>query len=79
MTPRRSVQPCPRLSPALAAARVENDRSGAMTPPAAADAASLLLDAFPPKRQVMAMTLFGFAALIAPVVGPALGGWLTDT
>ena len=25
------------------------------------------------------MTLFGFAALIAPVVGPTLGGWLTDT
>ena len=40
---------------------------------------AVLLDAFPPKRQGMAMTLFGFAALIAPVVGPALGGWLTDT
>ncbi len=25
------------------------------------------------------MTLFGFAALIAPVVGPTLGGWITDT
>ena len=25
------------------------------------------------------MTLFGFAVLIAPVVGPTLGGWITDT
>ena len=40
---------------------------------------AVLLDAFPPEKQGMAMTLFGFAALIAPVVGPTLGGWLTDT
>ena len=25
------------------------------------------------------MTLFGFAALLAPVVGPTLGGWITDS
>jgi DHA2 family multidrug resistance protein len=40
---------------------------------------AVLLDAFPVERQGAAMTLFGFAALIAPVVGPTLGGWLTDT
>ncbi len=39
----------------------------------------VLLDAFPPERQGMAMTLFGLAALIAPVVGPTLGGWITDS
>jgi MFS transporter, DHA2 family, multidrug resistance protein len=39
----------------------------------------VLLDAFPPEKQGMAMTLFGFAALIAPIVGPTLGGWITDT
>ena len=39
----------------------------------------VLLDAFPRERQGMAMTLFGFAALIAPVVGPTLGGWITDS
>ena len=38
----------------------------------------VLLDAFPPERQGAAMTLFGLAALIAPVIGPTLGGWLTD-
>ena len=39
----------------------------------------VLLDAFPRERQGVAMTLFGFAALIAPVVGPTLGGWITDS
>src|SRR6516165_9737398 len=37
-----------------------------------------LLDAFPPEKQGIAMTLFGLAALVAPVVGPTLGGWITD-
>jgi len=40
---------------------------------------SVLLDAFPVEKQGMAMTLFGFAALIAPIVGPTLGGWITDS
>ena len=39
----------------------------------------VLLDAFPTEKQGVAMTLFGFAALIAPVVGPTLGGWITDS
>jgi MFS transporter, DHA2 family, multidrug resistance protein len=38
----------------------------------------VLLDAFPREKQGIAMTLFGLAALLAPVVGPTLGGWLTD-
>jgi len=38
----------------------------------------ILLDAFPREKQGVAMTLFGLAALIAPVVGPTLGGWITD-
>ena len=40
---------------------------------------AVLLDAFPREKQGAAMTLFGFAVLIAPVVGPTLGGWITDT
>jgi DHA2 family multidrug resistance protein len=39
---------------------------------------AILLDAFPQEKQGSAMTLFGFAALIAPVLGPTLGGWITD-
>ena len=38
----------------------------------------ILLDAFPPERQGTAMTVFGMAALLAPVVGPTLGGYITD-
>jgi DHA2 family multidrug resistance protein len=36
----------------------------------------ILLDSFPPEKQGGAQTLFGLAALIAPIVGPTLGGWL---
>src|SRR6516165_9001113 len=39
----------------------------------------ILLDAFPQEKQGVAMTLFGLAALLAPVVGPTLGGWITDS
>jgi DHA2 family multidrug resistance protein len=37
----------------------------------------ILLDAFPPEKQGAAQTMFGMAALLAPVVGPTLGGYLT--
>ena len=37
----------------------------------------VLLDSFPPEKQGAAMTMFGVAALLAPVVGPTLGGYLT--
>jgi DHA2 family multidrug resistance protein len=36
----------------------------------------VLLDSFPPEKQGQAQTLFGLAALLAPIVGPTLGGWL---
>ena len=36
----------------------------------------ILIDSFPPEKQGTAMTLFGLAAMIAPIVGPTLGGWL---
>ncbi len=38
---------------------------------------SILLDSFPPEKQGAAQTMFGVAALLAPVVGPTLGGYLT--
>jgi DHA2 family multidrug resistance protein len=38
---------------------------------------AILLDTFPPEKQGSAMTMFGVAALLAPVVGPTLGGYLT--
>src|SRR6188472_3528194 len=38
----------------------------------------VLLDAFPQEKQGAAQTVFGIAALLAPVVGPTLGGYITD-
>jgi MFS transporter, DHA2 family, multidrug resistance protein len=37
---------------------------------------SILLDSFPPEKQGTAQTLFGVAAVLGPIVGPTLGGWL---
>src|SRR5262245_59569088 len=39
---------------------------------------AVLLDAFPQEKQGAAMNVFGIAALLAPVVGPTLGGYITD-
>src|SRR5262252_8072550 len=39
---------------------------------------AVLLDAFPAEKQGAAQTVFGVAALLAPVVGPTLGGYITD-
>ncbi len=39
---------------------------------------ALLLQAFPAKEQGTALGIFGIAALVAPAVGPILGGWLVD-
>ncbi|HEV3263315.1 MAG TPA: DHA2 family efflux MFS transporter permease subunit [Gemmataceae bacterium] len=38
----------------------------------------ILLDSFPREKQGSAMTMFGVAALIGPIVGPTLGGWIVD-
>jgi DHA2 family multidrug resistance protein len=38
----------------------------------------ILLDAFPPEKHGAAMSIFAIAALLAPVVGPTLGGYITD-
>ena len=39
---------------------------------------AILLDSFPAEKQGAAQTLFGVAALLAPVIGPTLGGYITD-
>jgi EmrB/QacA subfamily drug resistance transporter len=38
----------------------------------------ILLDAFPKEKQAQGMTMFALAVLVAPVIGPTLGGYLTD-
>lgn len=39
---------------------------------------SILVDSFPPAKRGQAFALFGVAVVVAPVVGPTLGGWLSD-
>src|SRR6201998_4846899 len=39
---------------------------------------SILADSFPPAKRGQAFALFGVAVAVAPVVGPTLGGWLSD-
>ena len=39
---------------------------------------SMLADTFTPKQRGQAFALYGIAVIVAPTVGPTLGGWLTD-
>src|SRR6516165_1124759 len=41
-------------------------------------AQSILADSFPPAKRGQAFAVFGVAVVVAPVVGPTLGGWLSD-
>jgi len=40
---------------------------------------AVLVDSFPAEKQGAAQALFGIVALVAPVLGPTLGGYLCDT
>jgi DHA2 family multidrug resistance protein len=40
---------------------------------------SILADSFPPAKRGQAFAIYGIAVVVAPVVGPTLGGWITDT
>jgi MFS transporter, DHA2 family, multidrug resistance protein len=47
---------------------------GAMLPVSQA----ILMESFPPEKRGMAMSIFALGVIIAPVIGPLLGGWITD-
>ena len=40
---------------------------------------AILLESFPKEKQGMAMAIFGMGVVMAPIIGPTLGGWLTDS
>jgi MFS transporter, DHA2 family, multidrug resistance protein len=61
--------------PMLIASRVFQGLAGGGLQPSSQ---GILLDAFPKEKHGTAMTIFGIAALLAPVVGPTLGGFITD-
>ena len=39
---------------------------------------AVLMDVYPPEEQGPAMAIWGMGAILGPIVGPGLGGWLTD-
>lgn len=41
-------------------------------------AQSFLFEAFPREKRAQAMSIFGLSIMIAPILGPTLGGWITD-
>jgi MFS transporter, DHA2 family, multidrug resistance protein len=47
---------------------------GAMMPMSQA----ILMETFPPEEQAVAMSVWGLGAMLAPVGGPILGGWIVD-
>jgi DHA2 family multidrug resistance protein len=40
---------------------------------------AIMLEDFPPEKRGLAMAIFGFGIIFAPIIGPTLGGWITDT
>lgn len=53
---------------------IQGFAGGGMVPTSQA----ILADAFPPAKRGQAFALFGVAVVVAPVVGPTLGGYLSD-
>lgn len=64
----------PTLSLMLLARVVQGAGGGALQPLSQA----ILLESFEPRKRGMAMAVFAFGVVVAPVLGPTLGGWLTD-
>jgi len=65
----------PSLAVILLARVMQGAGGGALQPLSQ----SILLESFPPQKRSMAMAAYGLGIVVAPVLGPTLGGWLTDT
>jgi MFS transporter, DHA2 family, multidrug resistance protein len=63
------------LAMILIARAVQGAGGGALQPLSQA----ILLESFPPHKRGQAMALFGLGVVVAPVLGPTVGGWLTET
>jgi DHA2 family multidrug resistance protein len=62
--------------PMLILARVLQGLGGGGMQPLAQ---SILLESFPPAQHGKAMAVYGAGIVVAPVIGPTLGGWITDS
>jgi DHA2 family multidrug resistance protein len=65
----------PSLGILLVARAVQGAGGGALQPLSQA----ILLESFPPAKRGLAMAVFALGVVVAPVLGPTLGGWLTET
>lgn len=65
----------PTLPIMLLARIVQGAGGGALQPLSQA----ILFESFPPAKRGAAAAVFAFGVVVAPVLGPTLGGWLTDT
>ena len=61
--------------PMLILCRVLQGVSGAAMQPLSQ---AVMLEAFPPEDRGKAMGFWGLGIVVAPILGPVLGGWLTD-
>jgi DHA2 family multidrug resistance protein len=64
----------PSLPVLLLARAVQGAGGGALQPLSQA----ILLESFPPAKRGLAMAVFALGVVVAPVLGPTFGGWLTD-
>ena len=61
--------------PTLVALRVIQGAGGGGLQPVSQ---AILVESFDRKRQGMAMAVYGMGVVVAPIIGPTLGGWITD-
>ncbi len=40
---------------------------------------AILMETFPPQEQAMSMAIWGIGMMVAPIMGPTIGGWITNT
>ncbi len=64
----------PNIGLLLLARALQGASGGGMQPMAQA----IMADSVPPKQRGLAFALFGVTAVVAPALGPTLGGWITD-
>ncbi len=67
------------LAPNLAALVVLRAAQGAFGGGLQPVGQAILTDSFPPEKRGMATAIYGIAAVVAPTIGPTLGGWITDS
>ena len=39
---------------------------------------AILLESFPPEKRAQGMSIFAMGVVVAPIIGPTFGGWITD-